>query len=343
MSKFIYEKDKARPGQTLVNPYRYLADGRITLKRKDLPERGLLKVWLPLPLVTAAQPQVEILDLYPRQYVKYPIQMDGDIGIAYMEIPLEEIKGDLAIGTRFRFTHYEERMKVDPDKIGEYDKDSPLYKRYTTPGRNIAVTSAIRRTARKLAGKETNPYRIAKRFYDHIVWDLDYSYTPHAALEALNMPESVYVYEHGFGDCGAQSMYFAALCRSVGIPARAAGGMQLFPLSTTGCGDHFWAEVYLPNYGWLPVDTSVGQLGKYMAGITEKQKHDFVDYFFGNLDPFRYLIQVDVDVPFIPRPQDPMAFAMVLQNPTAACAEMDENPGIYFADNWKIRVWQIGD
>jgi hypothetical protein len=338
MSAVMFKKIPLQPGQTMVNPRRYLADGRIVLKRKDLPAQGLLKVWLPLPLVSAAQQDVEIVDLSPRQYVKYPIKLDGDIALAYLEIPLEEIASDLTIGARFRFTHYEERFRIDPDNLGAYDKGSSLYKRYTASDKNIAITPAIRAAAKKLAGAEKNPYKIARKFFDHIVWDLDYSLTPHAALIALNIPESVYVHEHGYGDCGAQSMYFAALCRSAGIPARASGGMQLFPVNEAGCGDHFWAQIYLPNYGWVPVDTSAGQLGKYMSALSDKQKHDFADYFFGNLEPFRYLVQVDVDVPFIPKPDEPLVFPMVLQEPTAACAEMDESPGFLFEDNWRITV-----
>jgi transglutaminase-like putative cysteine protease len=338
MSAVMFKNIPLKPGQTLVNPRTYLADGLIVLKRKDYPDHGLLKVWLPLPLVTAAQRDVEIIAIYPERYVKYPVKLDGDIALAYLEIPLAEIKSDLAIGARFRFTHYEERFRVDPDDLGAYDKGSSLYKRYTAPGKNIALTPAIRAEAKKLAGGEKNPYKIAKKFFDHIVWDLDYSFTPHAALIALNIPESVYVHEHGYGDCGAQSMYFAALCRAVGIPARASGGMQLFPINQAGCGDHFWAQIYLPNYGWVPVDTSAGQLGKYMASLSDKQKRDFADYFFGSMEPFRYLIQVDVDLPFIPKPDEPLFFPMVLQEPTATCAEMDESAGLLFADNWKITI-----
>ncbi len=341
MSKYIYEKDTAKPGQTLVNPINYLAEGNLTVPRDKLPQKGLLKVWLPLPLITAAQPNVEILSIYPRKYIKYPLKLDGDIGLVYLEIPVEELKDDLKIGLKLKFTHYEERFKVDPNNIGEYDKNSPLYKRYTASEKNIAITSDIRKTAKRLAGKETNPYKIAKIFFDYIIWDLDYSFTPHAALEALNIAESVFVHEHGYGDCGAQSMYFAALCRAMGIPARAPGGRQLFPVNKAGNGSHFWAQIYLPNYGWFPVDTSAGQIAKYFSNITEQQKHDFANYYFGNMDPFRYLNQKNVDIPLIPKPDGALIFAMVLQDPTALCAEMDENLGLFFSDNWNFTVKQV--
>ncbi|MFC1540803.1 transglutaminase-like domain-containing protein [Candidatus Margulisiibacteriota bacterium] len=205
----------------------------------------------------------------------------------------------------------------------------------------LPLTPAIRARARQLAGKETNPFRIARIFFDHVVWDLDYSFLPHAAISALKIPESVYTQEHNYGDCGAQSMYFAALCRSMGIPARAPGGYQLFPISQAGCGTHFWAQIYLPNYGWFPVDTSAGQIAKYVPQLTKKQQHDFADYFFGHMDPFRFLIQKDVDIPLIPVPDGPLVFPMVLQAPTAVCAEMDKNPGLLTMDGWEMTVKQV--
>ncbi len=338
---YIYPKNPSPSGRALVNPITYQAEGEVKISRDKLPAKGLLRVWIPLPLVTAAQPDVEIISVTPEKYLAYPIRLDGDIGLAYMEIPVEELREDLTIGVKFRFRHYEERVDVDPAKVGSYDKRSELYARYTASRGNIAVTPAIRETARKIAGKETNPYRIAKKFYDHIVYNLDYSFTPHLALQPLGIPESVYVHEHGYGDCGAQSMYFAALCRAVGIPARSAGGYQLFPINEAGAGPHFWAQFYLPNYGWIPVDTSAGQIIKYMKEPSEKLKHDFIEYFFSRMDPYRFLIQVDVDIPFLPAPKQTPIFGAVLQEPTAECAEMDEHAGFLLLDRWKLRVRQV--
>lgn len=334
MSPYIYNKDQK-------TPITYMAEGKVIVPRAKLAKKGLLKVWVPLPLVTAAQQEVEILSVYPKKYIKYPLKKDGDIGITYMEVPLEELKKNLQIGLKIKFKHFEERFNVNPKMIGAYDKESELYKRYTKSYKNTTVTDSIRATAKKIAGDETNPYIIAKKFYDHIVYNLDYSYTPHGALDALKIPESVFVHEHGYGDCGAQSMYFSALCRAAGIPARTSGGYQLFPMNKTGCGTHFWAQIYLPNYGWMPVDTSVGQIAKYISNISEKQKKDYIEYFYGQMDPFRYLIQKDVDIALIPPANEPLVFSIVLQTPTAICAEMDENPGMLFMDNWVLKVREI--
>jgi len=343
MSPYLYEKDTLRAWESLSSPITYEGRGEAIIPREELPAEGLLRVWMPLPLSGSFQTDIEILSIYPEEYIPYPCMLDGDIGYVYLEIPLEEIEDSLRFGEIFRMTRYEERFNVDPDRVGEYDKNSPLYVRYTTSDKNIAITPAIMETARKIAGEETNPYLVAKKFYDHVVYDLDYSYMPHLALEALKIPESVFVHEHGYGDCGAQSMYFSALCRAMGIPSRASGGMQLFPFQSTGCGDHFWAHIYIPNYGWIPVDTSVGQAAKYIPHLSKKKETDFIEYFFSKMDPFRYLIQVDVDIPRTPPPEAPLFFEMVLQAPTAECAGADENPGMLIMENWKMTFKQIAD
>ncbi len=341
MSPYIYEHKYLPSWQTISSPITFEFDAHLSIPRDSFPDEGMLRAWMPLPLSNSSQTDIVIESVCSEEYIPYPAQLDGDIGYVYYEFPLEQVQDSIRIGAKFSYTAYEVRFDVDPGKVGEYDKNSPLYKRYTASDKNIAITPEIRETALRIAGDETNPYLIAKKFYDHIVYDLDYSYMPHVALEALKIPESVYVHEHGYGDCGAQSMYFSALCRSVGIPARASGGMQLFPLSAAHCGDHFWAHMYIPNYGWIPVDTSVGQAAKYIITISKEQQTDFIEYFFSKIDPFRYLIQVDVDVPLEPAPEEPLLFGMVLQAPTAECMEMDENPGLLFMENWKIRSKEI--
>jgi transglutaminase-like putative cysteine protease len=157
---------------------------------------------------------------------------------------------------------------------------------------------------------------------------------PHGSLNFLNIPESVYVHTHLFGDCGSQSMYFAALCRSIGIPTRAVGGYQLFPGME---GTHFWAEFYLPNYGWVPADTSVAQIYQYLPELTEAQKKAWKDYYFASMDPYRMVIQKDVDYPFAPPAPEPTVLSTVLQLPAVLCDTMDGVPEDKVWENYQVQ------
>lgn len=54
------------------------------------------------------------------------------------------------------------------------------------------------------------------------------------------------------GNCWEVSDLFVTLCRKYGIPARQLGGW-LYKKGKISAG-HSWAEVFLRNYGWIPID-----------------------------------------------------------------------------------------
>jgi len=311
-------------GSPYINPITYQATATYNVPRSALPTTGLLKIWQAAPVMTDCQTEVAMISVTPAGYVKNPATLTGDLGDIYLEVPLAALAGNLQIEIKFQFKHYEQRFTmVNPANIGIYDTSSALYREYTASGKNIFINAAITAKAYEIVGWEQNPYRAARKIYNHVVNNLSYSHIPHASLESLGIPESVFVHEHAYGDCGAQSIYFAALCRAVGIPARATGGYQLFPGME---GTHFWAEIYLPNYGWIPVDTSVGQISNYIPDLSAAQKQAFQDYFFGSMDPYRMVIQKDVDLPFSPPAPEPTSLSTTLQLPVALCDEMDGSP-----------------
>jgi len=310
------------PSEVYTNPKTFHAVGTLAVPRSELPADGTLRVWIPLPIVTGPQPTVTINSITPAAYLKAPPGGE-DIGLAYMEIPLAELAGNLNIVVEFTFTHYEQHFAVNPARAGAYNTSDSEYIRYTRSYGNETITPEIRETARRVVGDETNPYLAAKKLYDYVIDNITYSLPP-ATLWPYGTPASVYVHTNRIGDCGCQSMYFSALCRSIGIPARATGGKQM--LNHGVYSDHFWAEFYLPNYGWVPVDTSIGQLEFYATGLSADVRKAFRDYFFGQQDNLRFVIQKDVDIPVSPSVQGGILYIPgAIQNPDGTCDTMDEN------------------
>ena len=330
-----YPPDPLKP---YINPVTFLVSGTLSIPRDKLPEKGLLQLWTPLPILTGPQANVRIISITPEEYVKTVPQTSEDLGLVYLEVPLEKLKGDLNIKAELIFTHYEQRFIVDPDNVGEYDKDSFLYKRYTRSYKNTTITPEIADKAQEIVGDEKNPYLAAKKIYDYVVNDVHYSFMPHVTLNVLGEPESVFVHEKKFGDCGAQSMYFCALCRSVGIPARSTGGWQLCPGLT---GGHFWAEFYLPNYGWVPVDTSIAQTAGMSQQVSKEKSEKFKEYYFANQDPYRYVIQKDVDVPLSPDPGEPVILPMAIQSPAVVCKTSEKDLSLLVDDGWKMEFKSV--
>jgi transglutaminase-like putative cysteine protease len=66
------------------------------------------------------------------------------------------------------------------------------------------------------------------------------------------------VWRRGSGSCSEYHYVFASLCRNAGLPVRWVGASAL----RSGADEyvdtvfHRWSEVWLPGYGWYPVDAS---------------------------------------------------------------------------------------
>ncbi|HQC00207.1 MAG TPA: transglutaminase-like domain-containing protein, partial [Methanospirillum sp.] len=224
----------------LYHNHTFLATGLLSIARDLLPGNGTLQVWVPLPVSTDSQSDIQVTSVVPEKFVVSGPVTTGEIGEVYLEIPLEEVTDEhVNVSVTVSFTTSPRITKVDPDLVQTYDISGPLYQRYTKSQPNINITPEIITLAQKIVGDETDPYKKARLIYDYIIETLPYSNVPHSYITAMSIPESDFVHNTGFGDCGTQSAYFAALCRASGIPARAPGGYQIVPGHQ---GTHFWAE-----------------------------------------------------------------------------------------------------
>jgi hypothetical protein len=67
----------------------------------------------------------------------------------------------------------------------------------------------------------------------------------------IALPAASFSFINGIGNSESRSLLVAAMCRSVGIPCRTAGGIAFKE------GDfipHYWVEVYLDANGWIPFE-----------------------------------------------------------------------------------------
>jgi transglutaminase-like putative cysteine protease len=315
VARYAWSGNRSEHGP-YVNPVRYEGVERLEIPYEVLPSSAILKIWLPLPVETDAQRNVTVTNLSCPEFIVAGPFTTGPIGYVYYEIPAGAVNGNLVLSADIAFTSYEQIFDdIDPALVGEYDTSDPEYLLYTKSERNIELTDAVREKALEIVGNETNPHLQAQMIYYHIIGTYPYSHVPHGSLDAREpkIAESTHMFETGHGDCGTQSMLFAAFCRSLGIPARAIGGYQMLLSETPGT--HFWAEYYLPGYGWVPNDVTVAEAADWVV-IPDEKRTAFKDYYAANLDPARLVIQKNVDAPMDPAlPEDAAIFRMVRQYP----------------------------
>ena len=72
------------------------------------------------------------------------------------------------------------------------------------------------------------------------------------------MSNALDVHRNKEGDCTEHSVYFVALARAAGIPARPISGLVYTDMAGGGFGGHAWAEVWIEGL-WLPVDPTMNQ------------------------------------------------------------------------------------
>lgn len=99
------------------------------------------------------------------------------------------------------------------------------------------------------------------------------------------------IYSLKKGVCGDYSTLYISMLRCLGIPARFAAG-YVYSNLYLGYGAHAWTEVYVPSYGWISVDPTIGEFGWLSPSHAKfetiddasKSKSFAVNYFGYNVD-----------------------------------------------------------
>jgi transglutaminase-like putative cysteine protease len=146
------------------------------------------------------------------------------------------------------------RFCIFPDKMGRLQDVPPsIRKTYTADGSRYRISEPlIVETAKKIVGEEKNPYWIARKICKWVQDHVEYE-----RAGGWDIAETLI--KRGTGSCSEYSFLYIALCRAAGVPARYEGSVAVRG-DDASMDDvfHRWCEVYLPDYGWIPVDPSGG-------------------------------------------------------------------------------------
>lgn len=253
-----------------------------------------LKLWIPIPRDWDSQKGVKIISVQPPPHTEYEDPEHGN-RMFFWDFGKEPEKSSYKVNITFRLESYEVLSEVDPEHVVPYDKTSKVYALYTRSSHTVSITPKIREMAQEAVGDEKNPYLQAKQIFEFVGKKMHYKNVRRergSGVETIldfpnTDPETGEQYYEGA--CGQQSVLFVALCRAVGIPARGVTGMvgwnpyikekdlklqsQIDYTKLTPDGfaaariygpmeGHIWAEFYLPDYGWIPVDPTWGRFGQ---------------------------------------------------------------------------------
>ncbi len=143
---------------------------------------------------------------------------------------------------------------IYPENVGKLsDIPANIKQKYLANHEKYQIDHPIIQNAVKEAvGNEQNPYWIARKIFNYIIAKMYYE-----RVGGWNTAPTVLA--RGNGSCSEYTFVYIAMCRAAGLPARYVGSVVVRG-DDASWDDvfHRWVEVYLPNYGWIPVDPSGG-------------------------------------------------------------------------------------
>jgi transglutaminase-like putative cysteine protease len=316
---YVLAADLGGPLQQYRNPTSFLVRSLLVIDTTKLPAYQNVRCWLPYPVNTPAQSGA-LSSMQPSDAVRFPPLTDGDLGTAYAELK-NPSRGPLSVDLMYQVQTREVNKKIDPQWAGSYEPSSELFQRYTRSEPHLEQSDPMKKTASDIVGDEKNPALQARLIYN---WIMD-----NIVLQNVSYPlvtgssASHQALDKHRGDSLLMAFLFTDLCRCQGIPARVVAGYRLVSGSEAPVG---WAEFYLPNYGWVPVDPGTAQTVCLSNELTSADKQKVRDYYFSSLDPLRVSFNQTSMAPLIPAKPSERSFSLMLLQPEIECGGNNVSP-----------------
>ena len=312
-------KQAAKSKERIGDPKHFRIRYTITVKPDAVPDGETVRCWMPMPRTDVPrQKNVKLLSTSQPDFVRSP--MDYAHSTVYMEKKAEAGKPTV-FSEEFEFDAYGAWFDLDTAATTTYDTTSDLYKTYTSERDcHMVFTPQIRALAERLTQGAATPLAKARRIFkwvdDNFPWA---SAREYSTIE--NIP--AYVLDNHHGDCGQVTLLFLTLCRSLGIPAHFQSGFMLHPGEENL---HDWGEIYVPEYGWVPVDQSFG-----IPAYAKNEQETY--FFFGGIDSFRMIVNNDYGCPLYPAKQFPRSETVDFQR-----GEVEWAGGNLYFDQWRWKL-----
>lgn len=249
---------------------------------KDTKE---LLLFLPVPESDSYQ---QISDLKINSAYSYSVYKDPEYGNSILKIQLsKEIPQALELSLDLSV-----KRKAYSIKENHTAKESEIPKndlqRFLLPDRLVPIDGKIALEAQKVVQAKMTEMQKAQTLYDYIVGTVEYD----KSGTGWGRGDALYACDARKGNCTDFHSLFIGMARASGIPARFVMGFPLPEANTQGelPGYHCWAEFYVEEFGWIPVDAS------------EAQRHpEKKEFFFGGLDENRVAFTIGRDIKIDPK------------------------------------------
>ena len=256
----------------------------VTTRVEVLEPRGVTRVWLPMPSVSAEYQQTignrwsgNARVMHAVTEPKYAASM------LYAEFAESEKAPKVELVSSFRVRS----RAVDWSRPKAGGDDLPNVRRWTEATELIPTDGIVRETAEEITRGKTTDLARTQAVYD---WILANTYRePKVRGCGVGDIKSMLETRNFGGKCGDINALFVGLLRSVGVPARDIYGIRVAPSAfgykalgvasaNISRAQHCRAEVFLKEYGWVAMDPAdVTKVAREETSEWLKIDHPIVD------------------------------------------------------------------
>ncbi len=251
----------------------------------EIPEGARhVQAWLPIPQTDEHQ---EITGLRVEAPIRHRLLRDPEYGNLILAL---EGDAPLPASVPIRLEADVRRHSQRADLTGAGDAASPGGKgvsrppaRYLEADRLVPIDGRIAEIARDVTKGRKTALDKARAIYDYVTGSMRYD----KSGEGWGKGDATRACDVRTGNCSDFHALFIGLARAARIPARFQMGFPLPEGKPEGVipGYHCWAEFFVPDRGWVPVDCS------------EASKNpERLEFYFGSLDPHRVRFTTGRDV-----------------------------------------------
>jgi transglutaminase-like putative cysteine protease len=223
-----------------------------TVEDIDPAAKNIL-AWVPLPLDNSRQ-QLKAWEI--EGSTPYRIVEEKEYGNKFILFDLSESdgksRGNVSVRIKFEVLRYATSPLKHPQEypgLDDLEKD-----RYLKPVRFIPIDGKIAEEAQQVTAQSRDSLHSSRLLYDHIVRTMQYD----KSQKGWGRGDAVYACNIRQGNCTDFHSLYIGEARSLGIPARFIMGFPLPDNKSQGMidGYHCWAEFFIKDKGWLPIDAS---------------------------------------------------------------------------------------
>ncbi len=249
-------------------------------KVQGIPENASdVQLFVPLPPNDQHQTVGNINIQSPYAYKKITDSQYDD-HILEVDVP-DNAPRDIDMSVSFDVERHENRAL---DMRGKFTPETQEnLERYLRPDSLVPINGKIAAEAKSVINSKMSDMEKIEALYEHLFETMKYDKTG----TGWGHGDALFACDARRGNCTDIHSLFIGMVRSIGIPARFIIGFPLPEGVKEGeiGGYHCWAEFYLKDRGWIPVD------------ISEAIQHpDSKAYLFGHLDPNRVAFSTGRDI-----------------------------------------------